>query len=134
MSEKFMIDEQHIKMVAESHMRRIESIVGSIKEMINTDKDPFDRYMSFNKLKAVFCIMDAIIPIYKQAMCVGHAISHPFLQTDRAKECHWDSVEIEREEFFCQVTPSKSEKTRGAESTSAEFKKFLADLLKSLDK
>ncbi len=101
MTEKFMIDEKYIANEAASYMRRIEAMIEVIKEMADKKQDIFDRYMSFHQMKMTFAVIDRMIPIYQRGMCVGHNLLHSVLQTNEAKKCGWETIRIERDDFFC---------------------------------
>ena len=106
-SDEIKIDDKAIAKLT-TEIKNLCDFLNIESNIINNDKDDiFDRYFSFHRLINLLCDIVESLRRFKRISSMGHATSHPFLQTASAIKNGWQQVQLENDEFFCTEKEKK---------------------------
>jgi hypothetical protein len=103
------IDEKYLKRKSKDLIEFSEFIVDTAKTIADSNADIFERYMALHRMEGMMMGANTSLKIMKNGFTAGNNVSHIMLQSERAKECGWDTQKLEQDDFF---TSDQAEKKR----------------------
>ncbi len=104
------IDNSTILELADDFQKFIDVLQDDIRILRDENADIFKRFMTYFKIGAFIKSTIDIKQHIDNAICAGHMLNHPVLQTEESKEAGWDEINLHYSPFFIDKEKEAKEK------------------------